>query len=209
MQDQTYWPNKLLPLIKQIFMFQPIKSGWILLKVKTASHQAPEKPLHQIAWSSLQIIILPYPYKTFKSFQAKHFVFPIANPEAVPAGEYAKHYFQSKSVDGKNLWESLLPKVAPASNVRAALAMVESDPSVIGIVYKTDATASKKAKIIFEIPPQETPRIEYAAAQIKKRKGTIAHNHFLRFLTNPKAQEIFAAHGFLQAPILTTSKPKK
>ncbi|MCB1198200.1 MAG: molybdate ABC transporter substrate-binding protein, partial [Deltaproteobacteria bacterium] len=117
--------------------------------------------------------------------------FSMANPEAVPAGKYAKAYFESQKI-----WQQLVPKIAPSTNVRAALAMVESDPSVIGVVYKTDAATSKKTKIIFEIPADQMPHIEYSAAQIKRKKGEIKHNHFLRFLSNPKAQKIFAAHGF-------------
>jgi molybdenum ABC transporter molybdate-binding protein len=70
----------------------------------------------------------------------------LADPEAVPAGVYARTYLQSAG-----LWEKLKEKVLPTLNVRAALAAVESGNVEAGIVYRTDAAVSRRVRVAFEV----------------------------------------------------------
>ena len=58
----------------------------------------------------------------------------LADPQAVPAGVYARTWLESLG-----LWSRLEKQVVPALNVRAALSAVESANADAGIVYKTDA----------------------------------------------------------------------
>src|SRR3546814_4696341 len=65
----------------------------------------------------------------------------LADPDAVPAGKYAK-----AALTHLGVWRGVAAKVAPAENVRAAMALVERGAAPLGIVYATDARASKDRK---------------------------------------------------------------
>src|SRR3989442_8558650 len=58
----------------------------------------------------------------------------LANPEAVPAGKYAKAWLEKGG-----LWDDLRDRVLPGLDVRAALAAVESRGGVAGVVYRAGA----------------------------------------------------------------------
>lgn len=45
-----------------------------------------------------------------------------------------------------------LPKLAPAEDVRGALALVERNEAPLGIVYGSDAVASKGVKVVATFP---------------------------------------------------------
>lgn len=62
----------------------------------------------------------------------------LGDPAHVPAGIYAKEALQKLGA-----WETLSPKLAPAEDVRGALALVERSEAPLGIVYGSDAVASK------------------------------------------------------------------
>jgi molybdate transport system substrate-binding protein len=66
----------------------------------------------------------------------------LGNPDAVPAGRYAREWLQSEQCGNHTIWDELEPHISPAPDVRAALGMVEADPGIIGIVYQTDAAMS-------------------------------------------------------------------
>lgn len=48
--------------------------------------------------------------------------------------------------------ETLSPKLAPAEDVRGALALVERNEAPLGIVYGSDAVASKGVKVVGTFP---------------------------------------------------------
>jgi molybdate transport system substrate-binding protein len=116
----------------------------------------------------------------------------IGNPEAVPAGIYAKQYLQRM-----NLWDDIAPKVVPMENVRAALAVVESGDAEAGIVYKTDAALSKKARIACTISKAVGPKIRYPVALLKETREPKAARAFLNFLGSDTAGKIFEHYGFI------------
>ena len=74
----------------------------------------------------------------------------LADPQAVPAGVYARQWLESAGV-----WAKVADKVVPALNVRAALSAVEAGNVDAGIVYKTDAAVSKRVEIAFDRPQRE------------------------------------------------------
>lgn len=115
----------------------------------------------------------------------------IGDPQAVPAGIYAKAWLEKAG-----LWAALEPKVVPAENVRAAMAVVESGNAEIGIVYKTDAAISKKISIAFEIAAADGPKITYPAAVLKDSRHAEAARKFLKFLAEKQAGETFVKFGF-------------
>jgi len=118
----------------------------------------------------------------------------LANPDAVPAGVYAKSYLQ-----GLGLWEQVKNNVVPTLDVRAALAAVESEHADAGIVYATDAAISKKVHVAFRVPREQGPPIVYPLAPLKRssKPGTRA---FVRFLTSRDAAPTYERFGFVVLP---------
>ena len=125
----------------------------------------------------------------------------LGDPAGVPAGRYAQAILEREPLDGhENLWAAIADRVVPAPDVRAAIALVETDPEVLGIVYKTDVlrepTASRRVRILFELEPQGEVSITYWAALIEngeRREQAVA---FLDFLDSPSARRIAERHGF-------------
>jgi molybdate transport system substrate-binding protein len=115
----------------------------------------------------------------------------LADPQAVPAGVYARTWLESLG-----LWPELAPRVVPMLHVRAALAAVESENVEAGIVYRTDAAASKRARIALEVPREQAPAIRYPVAPLA-RSGRTAAIAFVEFLHSPAARAAFTRHGFL------------
>jgi molybdate transport system substrate-binding protein len=107
----------------------------------------------------------------------------MGDPGAVPAGRYAKAALKGP------VWDAVATRVVPAPDVRAALALVESDPEIVGIVYRTDAKASTKVRVLAELPGEAT----YPAAALREGHG----RRFVAFLSSPEARMIFEKHGFL------------
>lgn len=116
----------------------------------------------------------------------------LANPEAVPAGKYAKAWLQKAG-----LWTSLHDRVVPSLDVRAALATVESGAADVGIVYRTDAAISKKVRILYEVPGTDGPRISYALAAVKGRGDLDAARRVVAWLAGPEAAGSFERYGFI------------
>ena len=119
----------------------------------------------------------------------KHF--SIGDPKAVPAGVYAKAWLEKVG-----LWTTIEPKIVPAENVRAAMAVVESGNAEAGIVYKTDATQSKKVWIALDIPAAEGPKIIYPAAVVADSRNKEAARRFLSYLASRESGETFKKFGF-------------
>lgn len=120
----------------------------------------------------------------------------LADPEAVPAGRYAREYLAGVAVDGGDLWSALRARVVPAPDVRAALGLVEAEPDIAGIVYRTDARASAKVRVVHEVAPAAGPEIRYAAAVVTGAPNPEAGRRFLAFLESPDARAVFERHGF-------------
>jgi molybdate transport system substrate-binding protein len=118
----------------------------------------------------------------------------IADPKAVPAGKYAKAALESLGV-----WASVEQKLAPAENVRAALAFVARGETPFGVVYKTDALAEKRVRIVDTFPPFSHVPIVYPVAltNLGKSEPAIA---FLNFLKAPQTRVIWEKYGFTVRP---------
>ncbi len=121
----------------------------------------------------------------------------LANPDAAPAGRYAKGFLENVSAGGQSVWMQLRDRVAPAPDARAALAMVEAQQDVVGIVYRTDAATSDRVRIVLDVPARLTPEISYAAALIGNDRNSKSGRAFLDFLGGTEGLELFREHGFL------------
>lgn len=115
----------------------------------------------------------------------------IGDPAHVPAGSYAKDILQYY-----NLYNLLKPRFILASNVRAALSVVELGEVDLGIVYKTDALMSDKVKIIRQFPKESHKEINYYCAEL--RSDNPYKKDFYNFiLTSDKVKELYIKHGFI------------
>jgi len=114
----------------------------------------------------------------------------MADPDSVPAGKYGKAALTSLGV-----WSSVEAKVARAENVRAALALVERGEAPFGIVYETDARASKGVRVVGIFPPTSHPKITYPIATLTSATSAEAEG-FRRFLISGTGRAIFARYGF-------------
>ena len=120
----------------------------------------------------------------------------MANVDAVPAGKYGKAALESLGV-----WASVEGKVAQAENVRAALALVSTGEAPLGIVYKTDAAADPKVKVVGAFPESSHPPIVYPVAQTAESRDSDTPA-FLKCLQSSKAKVLFEAQGFtVLAPV--------
>ncbi|MBU6296802.1 MAG: molybdate ABC transporter substrate-binding protein [Alphaproteobacteria bacterium] len=113
----------------------------------------------------------------------------LADPASVPAGIYAKAALVKLGV-----WDSVAGKVAPAENVRVALAYVARGEAPFGIVYATDAKIEPQVRIVAAFPDGSYPKIVYPAALTKDAKPEA--RAFLNYLSSAAARAIFVKFGF-------------
>ena len=109
---------------------------------------------------------------------------------SVPAGKYGK-----EALTKLGAWEAVAPHVAGADNVRSALALVERGEAPYGIVYATDAFASKGVKIVGVFPETSHAPITYPIAVLTASTSPDADG-FRRFLLSGAGKAIFKHYGF-------------
>ena len=114
----------------------------------------------------------------------------IADPNGVPAGRYGKGALESLGV-----WSTIADRLAPAENVRAALALVARGETPLGIVYQTDAASDKDVKIVGIFPQDTHPPIIYPIAVVVSSTNPAALG-YLAYLKSRAARPTFEKHGF-------------
>jgi molybdate transport system substrate-binding protein len=114
----------------------------------------------------------------------------VGDPDHVPAGIYAKEALQKLGA-----WDTLSPKLAPAEDVRGALALVERNEAPLGIVYGSDAVASKGVKVVGTFPEDSHKKVEYPMA-ITDGHNNATVKAFYDYLKGPQASAIFKQYGF-------------
>ncbi len=125
----------------------------------------------------------------------------LGDPEAVPAGIYAK-----KALLKRGLWDRLKSKIVAADDVEHALSFVETGAAEAGIVYATDAAASAKVKVAAAIGPELTGPIAYPLLLLKKGAASPDASAFYGYLGSAAAAEVFRKHGFEILPQKRQSK---
>ena len=114
----------------------------------------------------------------------------IANPGSVPAGRYGRAALQRLGV-----WDSVANRLAPAEDVRAALAYVARGEAPLGIVYGTDARVEPKVRVVGTFPANSHDPIVYPVALTRDAKPAAAR--FLQYLSGPEARAVFVRAGFI------------
>ena len=112
------------------------------------------------------------------------------DPANVPAGKYAQAALTTLGV-----WDKVAPRLARAQNVRAALLLVEHGEAPLGIVYATDAAASRGVRVVGVFPAETHPPITYPFA-LTRRGDTPAARALLAFLTGKEVAPAYRRLGF-------------
>jgi molybdate transport system substrate-binding protein len=111
------------------------------------------------------------------------------DPDSVPVGRYAEAALRRLAV-----WDQIAPHLVRAENVRSALEYVARGEATLGIVYRTDALAEKRVRVLDVFPADSHPPIVYPVAlTIAAGEGAAA---FEAFLDDGAAREIFLRYGF-------------
>lgn len=110
---------------------------------------------------------------------------------AVPIGHYAREW-----LGRVGLLQTLEPRIVQTENVRATLAAVDAGNADAAIVYATDARVATSARVAFEIPATEQPRILYVALRASATKQPEAAQRFLAFLASAEGASVLQQAGF-------------
>jgi molybdate transport system substrate-binding protein len=108
----------------------------------------------------------------------------------VPVGIYAEQALRKLG-----LWDSVVTRLARTDDVRAALLLVERGEAPAGIVYATDAAASREVMVAGTFPASSHDPIAYPFA-VTKSGDTVESRALLTFLAGPQARAVFTQHGF-------------
>ena len=114
----------------------------------------------------------------------------LANPDAVPAGKYAK-----AALTNLNVWNAVQSKLAPAETVRAALLLVARGEAPLGIVYATDAKVEPGVVVVDTFAESLHPPIVYPAALLTH--ASPAAFKLLECLRSNAARAVFEKQGFV------------
>lgn len=112
----------------------------------------------------------------------------IGDPQHVPAGQYAK-----EALIYLGWWDKLTDRTLPAKDVRSALMPVELGECELGIVYYSDAIASKKVRIVGVFPSDtHSPVIFHALLSKETSRKAV---EFYQMLNNNNFEEIWIKFG--------------
>ena len=114
----------------------------------------------------------------------------IANPDAVPAGMYGKD-----ALTMLGAWDGVAKRLAPTDSVRSALLLVARGEAPLGIVYRTDALAEPRVRIVDRFPAATHPQIVYPVVRVKRGTSASAQR-FVDYLGSPRARGMFEHFGF-------------
>ena len=112
----------------------------------------------------------------------------IGDPSAVPAGVYAREALQREGV-----WNTVLPRLIPCENVRAALLAVESGVADAAIVYATDARLAKHTRVAMTI---DSANVTVPIAVVRGAKHADAARRFVDYCRSDEGMRVFRKFGF-------------
>ncbi len=113
------------------------------------------------------------------------------DPAHVPVGRYAQG-----ALTWMGVWDDLSPRLARTENVRAALLLVERGEAPLGIVYSTDAAASRGVRVIATFPAESHEPVTYPFAMTRRAEGNAQASALLAFLKGAEAAPTWQRFGF-------------
>ena len=94
------------------------------------------------------------------------------------------------------LLKAVEARLVQTENVRATLAAVDAGNADAAIVYATDARGAASAKVAFEVPASEQPRIVYVALRARDSKHAELAHRFLEFVAGSEGAKLLQDAGF-------------
>jgi molybdate transport system substrate-binding protein len=116
------------------------------------------------------------------------------DPAHVPVGRYAR-----AALTWMGQWEAIAPRVARTENVRSALLLVERGEAAFGIVYATDAAASRGVRVVGSFPAESHEPVTYPFALTRRAEANAQARALLAFLVGPEAAPSWQRFGFVLA----------
>lgn len=116
----------------------------------------------------------------------------IADPTSVPAGIYTAQVLRRVS-----LWDAFEPRLLPALDVRAALALVVDGNADAGFVYASDAASSPRVRVITHIDPRLHDPVEYPLLLLGSARA--GAERLFDFLVSARGRAHFLDRGFTEA----------
>ena len=118
----------------------------------------------------------------------------LANPDAVPAGRYARAALARLGV-----WQGVEASLTRSENVRASLMLVARGETPLGIVYATDAKAEPRVRVVDVFSADLHPPIVYQAAAVAGRANATSRA-LLDYLGGLQARAVLVRRGFAPLP---------
>ena len=112
-------------------------------------------------------------------------------PASVPAGEYARETLVALGIAAQ-----VERKAVYAQNVRQVLAYVESGNVDAGIVYATDAFASRGVRVVAAAPPGTHRPVTYVMAVVTASRERAGVMELAGYIAGPAGREAFRRRGF-------------
>jgi molybdate transport system substrate-binding protein len=112
----------------------------------------------------------------------------------VPVGEYARQAFRSAGI-----LEQVQDRFVGAVDVKAVVQFVSRGEVDAGIVYHTDAIASAKVRVAFEIDASQHEPIVYPLVLLRQDEIDPGAKAFFRYLGSEEAAQVFRKAGFSMA----------
>ena len=120
---------------------------------------------------------------------------------SVPAGAYADELLRrAGEAYGAEFEAGVEHSIASREpNVRLVRAKVELGAADAALVYRTDALASDRVRLV-ELPETLAPRVRYVAARVGEARRSAPAGQFLAFLRSAPGRAVLQAHGFEPLP---------
>ena len=115
----------------------------------------------------------------------------IADPEAAPAGRYARAYLQHLGI-----YDNIRAKLVIQEDVRGVINAVRLGIADVGFVYASDAAVTGRVRVVETIADSLHPPIVYGMAIMKGRREEKV-GKFVQFLHGQDAAAIFSKAGFI------------
>jgi molybdenum ABC transporter molybdate-binding protein len=113
----------------------------------------------------------------------------LADPSC-PLGHYTRTYLEPLG-----LWNAVRQRAFFLDNPRGVLAAVESGQADVGLVYRSDASATRHSRILFTTRLAQ-PTIRYTAALTRRGQQSSSARDLFAFLTSPPAHRWLQRFGF-------------
>jgi molybdate transport system substrate-binding protein len=115
----------------------------------------------------------------------------IGDPKTSSVGKVAAQYLKYSKLDSQ-----LKSQIVYGEHSRAVLDLVVKGEADLGVVYRTDAVANRKIRILDEAPVDSHTPVHYGVATVWTAKNISGAGDFINFLGTPKIQALLQDHGF-------------